>query len=225
MKTRNMYSTEIAEAIKAFLTEDGWNFTFDEEKGKFEFGVRLECRIRDLKFRVKVKSHAYSVYLFSPIGPDEDDREIMLRMADFICRCNFGLSYGHFDLDMRDGEIRYKYSVDCDGIVLSKEIIENSVHRPCDMFMRYSEGILSILFNNADPEKAYKQCEEEHFKEMVSLLDELAHSDENPEARELLAEMNEVSDENGSGTVEETEAADTYIKPNLFGSEGEEDEG
>lgn len=47
MKT-NMYSIEIANIVKQFLTEDSWNFSFDEEHGIFKFGLRIKGKIHSL---------------------------------------------------------------------------------------------------------------------------------------------------------------------------------
>lgn len=56
MKT-NMYSIEIANIIKQFLTEDSWNFSFDEEHGIFKFGLSdgngMECN-KKIYFRMVV---------------------------------------------------------------------------------------------------------------------------------------------------------------------------
>ena len=49
MKT-NMYSIDIANIVKQFLTEDSWNFSFDEEHGIFKFGLRIKLNIHILNY-------------------------------------------------------------------------------------------------------------------------------------------------------------------------------
>ena len=60
-----------------------------------------------------------------------------------------------FNLDVRDGEIRYKTFVNCDGLEsLSSVVIADSVYACCAMMDRYGDGIaaLALGFSDADTE-------------------------------------------------------------------------
>lgn len=94
------YSEEIVEIIRNFLIEDDWKFEFDEEKGVFRFGVGIDSKLKHLRYFIPVKSDSFVVYAISPIEADSDDEAIMKEMADFICRANYGLRNGNFELDM-----------------------------------------------------------------------------------------------------------------------------
>lgn len=107
MKERT-YSKNIANAINNFLTEDDWRFSFDEQRGLFEFGLCLKGKVKKIRYIVDVKEDEYLVYAISPLGADDDDETMMASMAEFVCRANYGLKNGNFELDMRDGEIRFK---------------------------------------------------------------------------------------------------------------------
>lgn len=120
MKNR-AYSKNIADAINSFLTEDDWHFSFDDQCGLFKFSLNLKGRIKKVSYIVDVKDDEYVVYAISPLGADEDDEKMMAIMAEFICRANYGLKNGNFELDMRDGEIRYKSFVDCEGLTPTME--------------------------------------------------------------------------------------------------------
>ena len=39
------YSNEIANVVKQFLTDDDWHYSFDEERGIFDFGLRVRTRL------------------------------------------------------------------------------------------------------------------------------------------------------------------------------------
>ncbi len=153
------YSAEIAKAISSFLAEDDWRFSFDEQKGRFSFSVSIASAIKKIFYDVLVHEDSFTVYAVSPIGPDEKDKEQMTAAMEFICRANYGLRNGNFELDMNDGEIRYKSFVDCEGASPSKEIVKNSIYVPAAMFKRYSEGITAILYKNATAKEAIEKCE------------------------------------------------------------------
>lgn len=153
------YSENIANSIRNFLTEDDWSFSFDDQRGLFKFGVSMKGKIRKLSFIISVRDCDYNVYGISTIGADSTDDKVMASMAEFICRANYGLRNGSFELDMRDGEIRYKTYVDCGEVTLTKEIIGRSIQLPAAMFERYGEGIVGILFADMSAKEAADICE------------------------------------------------------------------
>ena len=153
------YSEEIVGVIRDFLVSDDWKFEFDEEHGVFRFGVGIESKLKHLRYLIPVREDSYVVYAISPLDTDCDDKNVMKEMADFICRANYGLRNGNFELDMTDGEIRYKVFVDCDGIIPSEEIVKGSIIIPSLMFDRYAAGILDIMFKEATAEDAIAKCE------------------------------------------------------------------
>ena len=55
MKNRT-YSKSIANTINAFLTEDEWHFSFDEQRGLFEFGLSLKGKLKKINYIVKAKT-------------------------------------------------------------------------------------------------------------------------------------------------------------------------
>lgn len=153
------YSESIAKDIAKFLDSDDWNYSFEEDKGFFKFGLSIKGNLKKIDYLIDVKDDCYIVYAVSPLGADSDSREMMLNMADFVCRANYGLMNGNFELDMRDGEIRFKSFVDCDGITLSNEVIRGSIYCPAAMFSRYGLGITGIIFNDMTAEDAIAKCE------------------------------------------------------------------
>jgi hypothetical protein len=115
MKERD-YSMNIANAVCDFLNEDDWHFSFDQERGIFKFGLQLKGKLKKISYIVDIKDDEYLVYAISPLGADEDDSKMMSNMAEFICRANYGLKMGNFELDFDDGEVRFKVHVLCKGI-------------------------------------------------------------------------------------------------------------
>ena len=219
-KVRN-YSTEIANAINSYLKQDDWHFSFDEENGLFRFGLSLSSKIKKINYIVDVKEDEYIVYAIAPIGADEEDKKMMATMAEFVCRANYGLKNGNFELDMRDGEVRFKCFVDCESITPSKDMVQNSIHCPAIMFKRYGSGIVDIIFGNATATEAVNRCEKVAEIEMRSLLSELMEGEGEPS--EMLAKLAE-----RLGSSEDDEPYDAgcvpaMIKTDLFGSEGDDD--
>lgn len=222
MKNRT-YSKSIADAINSFLTEDDWHFSFDDQRGLFKFGLNLKGRIKNVRYIVDVKDDEYVVYAISPIGADEDDEKKMAIMAEFICRANYGLKNGNFELDMRDGEIRYKSFVDCEGLTPTTEMVRNSIHCPAAMFDRYGDGIVDIIFGNSTAKEAVAKCEKSPEEELRALLGEEFDVDDDMEAMiARLAARFEIdeSELHTDGETADSSDGETEVKTDLFGTEG-----
>lgn len=172
---KRTYSHEIAQIIADFLTSGDWHYSFDEERGLFRFGIKLHGKLGRISFVIDVKDDAFIVYAISPIGADEEDLEGMTTMAEFICRANYGLKHGNFELDMRDGEIRFKCFVDCDGILPTDEMVKSNIMIPAFMFERYGDGILDVIFHKAKAKEAVEHSESSEQDRLMRLLRELAH--------------------------------------------------
>lgn len=190
------YSKNIAEAINCYLNENEWYFSFDEEDGVFQFPVAVQGKIKNVYSFVDVQKDSYTVLAYVPIGADASDSKIMSAMAEFICRANYGLDNGNFELDMDDGEIRYKCFVDCDGILPSSDIIENSIYCPIEMFERYGEGFAGVILGELDAREAVEKCENATEEMLRSTLSETGIEDDGEPDMPM------------------------YIKMQLFGSEG-----
>lgn len=170
------YSDNIAKAVSTYLKENDLNYSFDEEAGSFEFGIPLHGKIRSVYYFIIVFKGDYVVHAVSPIGADPKDSRMLQQMAEFFCRVNYSTRCGSFDLDFRDGEIRYKCYVSCEGeAVPTSEIIRESILAPARMFDRYAPGILGIIFHEKNAGEMIEECENDE-KEVRELMEELGEN-------------------------------------------------
>ena len=154
------YSMELANGVKAFLDEDDWKYSFDKEKGMFRFGLKIKSRLSQIQYMVRVHEKHITFYGIAPVSPDHEDEKMMGQMAEFICKAHYGLKNGCFEMDYNDGEIRYKSYVDCDGIIPSQKVIENSIYCIANMYETYAPGIIDILFKDVPAKEAIEKCED-----------------------------------------------------------------
>ena len=190
------YSQELVKEIQSVLEDQGWKFSFDEENGMFKFGTKLESKIRSISYYISVRSDAYVVYAVSPISADADDENMMVNMAMFICSANYGLKAGNFELDLNDGEIRFKVFVNCTGTVPSHDIIKSSVIVPAISFDTYGDGIVNVIYNNASGKAEAERCENSRIDGIqrrfrAALQNSGASADESARLEEFLAFLQE----------------------------------
>lgn len=211
------YSQNIAEAISRFLTEDGQDFSFNAESGTIRFkmdvgeseksegfeksekpnkseepGKSEESGEPDMQidYMIEIREEDYIVYMIAPIDANADDERMMAEMAVFVCRINYGLKEGNFELDMRDGEIRYKCFVDCAGITPTQQMVKNSIAWPFVMLQRYIQGIVDVISGNYTGKEAADRCDGFDFnviREAMALIEGWRKPGEkvSPEAKRL----------------------------------------
>ena len=222
------YSKRISDAINKFLTDDDWLYSFDKERGRFVFSLGLDGKIiKHLSFCIDIDEDEYMVLVTSPLGADENDHKMMSSMAEFLCLINHRLKCGCFDMDMKDGEIRYKVFVDCNGITPSMEMIKNSICCPASMFKHYKSGIVDIILKNASAGDAYKKCTNEQAQELREIISkEMGSGDLIDAMLERLDERIQIAEEDLRVMVEnrdEPEEDETEIITELF-NEGDDTE-
>lgn len=154
------YSLEIAEVIKTHIKENDLHMvSFDEELGSFSFNIQLSCQL-STNILIRVGEDCFTTMAVCPVRPDTSDAALMAKMAEFVCRANFGLKCGYFEFDFSDGELRFKCYYSCDDHTPSQELVRESIAVPAAILRRYASGILGVLYSGVDPATAVKACEE-----------------------------------------------------------------
>lgn len=173
------YSEEITNAIKQFLDEDDWNYRYDPEYGLFRFDFHTGGFMKSLHYVIHVREEDFVVYGYFPLGVAEGHAEVMRRMAEFICRVNYGICNGCFELEYDTGIIRYKTFADCtNSKIPSKDVIRDGISRAYWMFDQYAYGILEITHGKTQVSEIIERCEQEREETLQTLREALSMTDE-----------------------------------------------
>ncbi len=154
------FSLKLAEEIQQFLRDDDWNFDEVDENGVITFGVRLKCKFQQAHVAIRVREDSYMVLATLPIKADEDTRP---KVLDFLNRANYGMVHGNFEMDPRDGEVRFRTSQSCGDseVLISQEIIKESIYLNLSMCERYGTPMVKVMMGFASPEEAIAEAEGE----------------------------------------------------------------
>lgn len=152
-----MDQEQLVDAIRDWLDGDDWNYEYVAEHHIFKMGVSLKSKLKNGRIYVDVKEEAYIVYVVSPIGGDKDDLGELMK---YLTMANYCMTNGNFELDVKDGEVRFKAYVNCKGLDnLPKEIIQDSILVGCYTIDRYGNGIAAISMGFSDAETEIKKAE------------------------------------------------------------------
>ena len=152
------YNENIAAAIRKFFENDEWRYDFNEEEGVFKCGLAVHGKLGDVQLVVTVGSNDFTCYHILRIKASEDVRAAV---SEYITRANYGLKLGNFEMDFRDGEIRYKaYDMTCEAEEApDEEIIRRCIYVGGAMVSRYGDPLLKVMFGFADAEEAVAEAE------------------------------------------------------------------
>ena len=154
------YSDKIKNYIQNYLDKNDWYYSFDEKRGRFYTGVKLDCVLKKCDITICIHENYYMVYGMIALGAEKN---IINNVSEYLNRANFGTRIGNFELDYSDGEIRYKICVDCGDdcdCMPSESVIERSVEFPGVMFEEYGNGLVQVIFGMMTPEEVLRTSDE-----------------------------------------------------------------
>jgi hypothetical protein len=153
----DVQSKTLFERVSDYLTEKDWNFSSFPEQGYVSFGLRL----RDGSVRVIVdvadgvgwsRILAYCIY---PTYVPESRRQAV---SEALARINYATTFGNFEMDLKDGEVRVRTALEGDGFV-GEPMIDRAIRKSLDMADQYQAALLAIAFGNASPQNILEMTE------------------------------------------------------------------
>ena len=155
MQEKTKSGDHLLEACVSFFETDAWPF----ERVKELPMVRSRYNGRNGQyacwFQVRPGEKQLMFYSRSPIIAPEDRRQAM---ALFFTLANYSMVIGNFELDLSDGEMRYKVSIDAEEIELTHTFLKNFSYTAVLTMDRYLPGIMKVLAG-IDPWEAIKESE------------------------------------------------------------------
>ena len=153
------YSQAIFDTLESAFDRKGWKYRFVEEKGYFRMIFTIDCKLKETTLIIRPRSSFFTVHATIDVGADSECRSAV---AEYLTRANYGLNWGNFEMDMNDGEIRYKILVDCGDdceCLPSDSVVENSIILSVQMMKKYGDGLLAVMYGFKTPEEACKEAE------------------------------------------------------------------
>ncbi len=147
---------KILPTVRETLGQMEWSFEEMDKRDAVLTGVRGDAASYRIVLDAKEEAQQLLAYVISPTRLPEAAR---VAGAEFAARANYGLIIGNFDLDLSDGEVRYKVSVDVEGSKLTVKMVRNMIGCGVAMMDRYYKGWMAVGFGGRSPAEAVADCE------------------------------------------------------------------
>lgn len=122
--------------------------------------------------RVFEQTERVLVYSLLPDNVPEVQRPDLALM---LTQINYGLIVGNFEMDLDDGEIRYKTSLDVEGILLNSTIIRNLLYGNFFSMDLYYHALTQAIDGHSDLQQLIYQAEHPDEISGFDLVDEIVH--------------------------------------------------
>ena len=155
--TQDITSTQIIfQKVVNFFTQDDWSFTRIQGEQALRLGFQGDNGTWNCYAKAREEQEQFIFYSICPLLAPKNKRSAV---AEFITRANYGMIIGNFEMDFKDGEIRYKTSIDIYGDELTSDIIKRLVYANVTMMDEYLPGIIAVIEKNVSPGDAINSIE------------------------------------------------------------------
>ena len=146
----------VVEIIKKFFEKSSWKYEYSEEDRIFSTKINMENALGSVGLFILLQEDFYNVYV---VLNSKIERKYYSSVAEFLHRANYGIIDGNFEMDYRDGEVRYKTFVNFKGSHVSEDIVGESIVTGLTMVNRYGKGLLKLALGDGEPEECIEYSE------------------------------------------------------------------
>lgn len=147
----------IFDVVVNFFKENNWSISQHETEPILHMGYQGENGDWTCTVRTREKPSQFVFYSVCPVNIPQKKR---LVIAEFLTRANFGLIVGNFEMDLQDGEVRYKtYAINGKNNLLNSELIGQLIFVNVMTMDKYLPALMSVLYANVSIDQAIQQIE------------------------------------------------------------------
>jgi hypothetical protein len=147
---------QILDMAVEFFNENSWQFSKSTDEALLQSVFQGDSGEWPCYFFAHEEQSRLAFYSVCPARVSEDRRSAA---AEFITRVNRGLIIGNFEMDLEDGEICLKTSLDFEGDRLTKAFIKRLALVNLAVMDTYLPGIMKVLYGRVSPAQAVAEIE------------------------------------------------------------------
>ena len=142
---------ELLEIARNVFDERGWGYRLVPEHDALRFPFRGDDDQWECFVKADDEDRRLAVYSVCPFNVPEEQRGAT---AELLSRINYGLVIGNFEMDLDDGQVRFKTSIDVQGTELSEAHVERLVFPNLRTMNIYLGAITAMVGGGLSPAEA-----------------------------------------------------------------------
>jgi hypothetical protein len=140
----------VLDVVKAFLDDADWSYEIDDGS---TFRALYEGDTLVFPVYISADDDKDQLVLYGVL-PDNVGEEHRIPVGAFLAALNYGLKIGNFEIDMGDGEVRFRSGVDVEGGSLTPAMVRSLAASCVVNVDLYTSAIGSVASGEMTPLEA-----------------------------------------------------------------------
>lgn len=141
----SMSPTSVFSTIVQFFRGQRWDANVNPERGTVSFEYTSEVSAWNIYTTAFESERQVATYGVVPFLIEPAHRSTVMEL---ITRINFGLVIGNFEMDLSDGEVRYRTSLDFEGGELTTPLLQQLVRSNLSVMEHYLPAFIAVALRN-----------------------------------------------------------------------------
>jgi len=146
----------LLDAVEAYLESESWPYRRVEDRPVIQLSYSGDHGTWNC---YAVSRDEHSQLVFYSVFPDVVPAERRLEVAEYLTRANYGLMIGNFEMDLDDGDVRYKTSVQLEDEALTIEGVRAVILPNVVVMDRYLPGLRAVTGSGLSAQAALSLVE------------------------------------------------------------------
>lgn len=146
----------LLDVAKEFFEVDNWHYRDVPELGILTLNFKGDSGQWSCFVQARDESGLFAFYSICPTRAPEERRK---DMCEYLTRANYNMVLGNFEMDMQDGEVRYKTSIDVTDSELTPQLVRRLVYTNLLNMDKYLPGIETVAGTDVSPAEAIAKIE------------------------------------------------------------------
>jgi protein-tyrosine phosphatase len=142
--------------VRAALDERSMRYEVDEAHSRVTFRIKADDAVLECFVVCHDRSGLVRCYIRPSVWVPAESR---MAISEAITRANYNLAYGNFELDLGDGELRFKASIDVEGGELVTTMVHNLIGAGVTMYNQYHPAFMRVIYGGISPQQAIEEVE------------------------------------------------------------------
>ncbi len=146
-------TTQLYDAMLDFFKTNQWPYLVLDDSPILTMNFEGQSARWTCYAQAREEQQQFVFYSLCPVNIPEDKRADVL---EFLTRTNYGLVIGNFEMDLDEGEVRYKTSFDCENVPLAPALFKNAIYPNLAMMDQYLPAIFALVYAEEIPAEDFE---------------------------------------------------------------------
>jgi len=134
--------SEAFDTVVGFLRADGWPVALSPD-GDERVATKFQGAAGIWICEGRVDPHERVI--FYSVAPEPVPETRRAAVSEYLTRAKAGLAVGNFELDLDDGQLRFKTSLDFEGEPLSATLVRNLIYANVRAMDHFAPGLAAAM--------------------------------------------------------------------------------